>query len=155
MNKMIDFREALPEDSSTIHDLLISIARHEGRPDSDIKISPNDLKLAISSKDKKIISFVCYDNIQILGMAICCERFSPYSGGTNLLLVDFGFFPEARGQGLGSKFFDFLRIFATKKNYSKIEWFVDKSNHLAKNFYRNQGGALKEYSEHWECNPTA
>ena len=83
-------------------------------------------------------------------MAIWCERFSPYSGGINLLLIDLYVDPLHRKNGIGKEFFSKLRDVAASNNYTKIEWFVDANNKAGKDFYTRLGGTRLERSEHWK-----
>ena len=136
---MLLFRNAEIEDAPVILNFLRKLASYEDR-ESDLKISEEGLTEALSNKETKLNVLICEIENFPAGMALWQKRFSPYSGGFCMLIVDLFIDEEHRGKGIGNKFFEELKGKAQENNCVKLEWFVDANNIQGQNFYKKIGG---------------
>ena len=144
-----NFRLANETDTNVIFSLLVQLAAYENRS-SDFKLSQIDLDKAF--KNKHIQCLICDYKQKPVGTALWCDRFSPYAGGINMLLIDLYIEIDYRAKGLGRRFIAELQKIATDNHYVRMEWFVDTENEDAKRFYTKLGGQRIEHSEHWKLN---
>jgi len=74
-----------------------------------------------------------------VGYLIYCPKFATYTGKNEIYLQDIYLRKEARGSGIGLSLMGELAKIASKSGASRIEWFVDKNNSQALEFYRKIG----------------
>lgn len=144
----MNFREASLDDCDFVFECLVELAAHEGQPEA-LKLSKDALREILSAGGAGTDFIILEVDHQPSGVAILCERFSPYSGGINWFLVDLYLKACVRGQGMGGLFMNHLKLLAKQRGYVLLEWFVDSQNDAAKQFYVRQGGERKMRSEHW------
>ena len=88
--------------------------------------------------------FVFEENGEILGYGMIAKSFSTEFGKPCIWVEDLYFKPEHRGQGLGSKFFEYL-----EQNYTdcifRLE--VEEENERAIHVYEKNGFAVLPYME--------
>lgn len=88
--------------------------------------------------------FVFEENEEILGYGMIAKSFSTEFGKPCIWVEDLYFKPEHRGQGLGSKFFEYL-----EQNYTdcifRLE--VEEENERAIHVYEKNGFAVLPYME--------
>ncbi len=85
------------------------------------------------------------NDIRLLGMAVCYERYSTWKG-RRLYLEDIIVTDAARGQRIGEKLFRQCATYALEKNYSGMLWQVLDWNTDAIRFYDRFG---TNFSKEW------
>lgn len=132
----------------------VHMVHAEGRPDIFRKKFGRKLADHIfffhSGKLSKIV--VAEEDGVILGFAvleIVDKPKSPYSKARSYLRVtEFGVEESHRRQGIGKRLFDFIKIYAARKNLDTIELDVWEFNEGALRFYESQGFATyRRYME--------
>lgn len=84
-------------------------------------------------------AIICYVDNNPAGIAIFYENFSTFLNKAGLYIDDLFVKPEYRGQGLGSKMFDFLANIMKERDYGRMEWAVLDWNTKAMDFYKSKG----------------
>lgn len=80
-------------------------------------------------------------NAELLGIAICYERYSTWRGRVGYL-EDIVVTDSARGQGFGEKLFKACAAEAVKRGYHHLAWQVLDWNEGAIRFYKRLGAEL-------------
>ncbi len=139
------FRDARVDDLEFIYASLQALAAHDGRPD-EMKSSKEQLQTAFFAENPVAHALICEKEGTAVGMALWCPRFSAYSGESHLYLIDLYVEKSARGQGIGTQFFEELRNICSSQSLKYIEWLVDEKNENAVIFYKKQGGFSHHYA---------
>lgn len=90
---------------------------------------------------------IAYKNNHPAGIAIFYQSYSTFLSRPGLYIDDLYVKPEYRGNGLGTKLFNFLADTAKQRNYGRMEWAVLDWNTKAMDFYKSQGA---KHVKDWE-----
>lgn len=142
------FRAGGIQDCSLIYGYLRGLAIHEGTLAS-FKLTEEGLHDVLQSSSAIHILIAEEDGVPI-GLAMWSERFSAFSGGINMWLLELYVTDDYRGRGVGKKFFSELKSLAIERGYKRIEWFISIENETAKEFYRKMGGQKTTHTERWK-----
>ena len=122
------------EDIAAIHKLIIELAQFEKASNEVITTSDN-LHQALEEMPNWVFAWVCEDNNEIIGAAICYLRYSTWKG-TTLYLEDLIVTHNKRGGGTGTKLLNEVIRFAKQENYTRVSWQVLDWNTNAIEFYK-------------------
>ena len=81
------------------------------------------------------------------GYALLSKKYSHEAGGLELWLEELYLRPEARNQGLGSEFFDFLRRYGASLGARRLRLEVEEENTGAVRLYARMGFAALDYRQ--------
>jgi ribosomal protein S18 acetylase RimI-like enzyme len=88
--------------------------------------------------------FVVESNNKLVGYMSVIKQFSTWEMDWYLYLDCLYLSREARGQGIGLKLMQKLRLFSQENNLSTIQWQTPKDNFVAIKFYQKLGAINKE-----------
>lgn len=151
-------RKAQPRDLAAIDALLEDVLQvhHSGRPDlfnATGKKYTDDEILAIIANPQTPV-FVYEKDGAVLGYAFC-EFVKAHSGSlkpiTTLYLDDLCVDASARGLGIGTALFDFVKRFAKENGCYNVTLHVWECNPGAKTFYESLGMKKQYYSMELIC----
>jgi len=83
--------------------------------------------------------FLCVNDNEPVGFAVCFESFSTYRARKVLNIHDFMISNKARGQGLGNVLLSGIENYCRENDYLKITLEVDEDNVVAKRLYSSLG----------------
>lgn len=98
----------------------------------------NSLKLLIQEKNAMEF-FLIYLGEELVGGAICFEKFSSFAAQKIINIHDFFILSNYRGIGLGRDLMSSILDYAKCKNCSKVTLEVREDNRVAKNLYNSMG----------------
>lgn len=81
------------------------------------------------------------------GYALLSKKYSHEAGGLELWLEELYLRPEARNQGLGSEFFDFLRRYGASLGARRLRLEVEEENTGAMRLYARMGFKALDYRQ--------
>ena len=126
-------RRAESEDISSIHKLILELAQFEKAP-NEVITTPDTLHQALEEIPNWVFAWVCEDNNEIIGVAICYLRYSTWKGIT-LYLEDLIVTQNRRRSGAGTKLLNEVIRFAKQEKYTRVSWQVLDWNTKAIEFY--------------------
>lgn len=139
-------RKASSQDLAAVNRLLEQVLRihHNGRPDlfrgEGKKYTDAALEAIFANPETPV--FVYERDSEVLGYAFCALTFQN-SGSlqplTSLYIDDICVDEKARGQGIGTKLFGYVRKFAREQGCHNITLHVWECNHPALKFYEAMG----------------
>ncbi len=126
-------RQAKPEDSQTIFDLIYKLAVYE-KLENDVVTSPEELQKQIF-EEKNAHVLIAEEDEKPVGFALYFFNFSTFVGKPGLYLEDLFVEPDCRGKGYGKKLLIELAKIANEKNCGRMEWAVLDWNKPSIDFY--------------------
>jgi len=142
---MIKIREAEKKDSSIILNCIKGLAEHVNQIDL-VTATEKEIRDSIFSPDSHVKVFVAENTEQeICGFALIFKTYSTFKAKTNYYIEDLFVFPEHRNLGIGLTLFNFIKEYAERQGASKVEWYVNNSNHGAIEFYNKIGAKELDY----------
>ncbi len=142
---MIQVREATAEDSKIIFECILGLAKHVNQSDM-VTATETDIKNSVFKTDSHVKVFVVENaENEICGFALILKTFSTFKAKTNFFIEDLFVFPEYRNSGIGLTLFNFIKDYASKKGAGKVEWYVNKANKGAIEFYHKIGAKQLDY----------
>lgn len=120
-------------DISSVHKLILQLAQFEKAP-NEVITTPETLHHALNEMPNWVFAWVCEDNNEIIGTAICYLRYSTWKG-TTLYLEDLIVTQNKRRTGAGTKLLNEVIRFAKQEKYKRISWQVLDWNINAIEFY--------------------
>lgn len=149
-------RKAQEKDIDKILDLLRQVARvhHKGRPDifmDGTKYVKEELKLMLNKDLDPIFVYTDRNDLPI-GYAFCntiCHKNDTVLTDIKTLYIDdLCVDIEYRGQGIGTKLYEYVKEYAKENRYYNVTLNVWELNPNAKRFYEHLGlHVLKTYME--------
>lgn len=149
-------RKAQEKDIDKILDLLRQVARvhHKGRPDifmDGTKYVKDELKLMLNKDLDPIFVYTDRNDLPI-GYAFCntiCHKNDTVLTDIKTLYIDdLCVDIEYRGQGIGTKLYEYVKEYAKENLYYNVTLNVWELNPSAKRFYEHLGlHVLKTYME--------
>jgi GNAT superfamily N-acetyltransferase len=138
--KPMAIREALPEDVTAIHELIVELAEYE-RAASEVIASPRDLHAALFALAPKVHAHVAFDDEsgEVVGFALWFVNYSTWLGRHGVYLEDLYVRASERGRGYGRALLSTLARLCIDNDYGRLEWSVLDWNQSAINFYRQLG----------------
>ena len=128
-------RKAQVENYPSIHNLILELALFEKAP-NEVITTPETLLKAVEQQPNWVFAWICEDENEIVGAAVCYLRYSTWKGIT-LYLEDLIVTQKKRRQGVGTMLLDEVILFAKQKGYSRVSWQVLDWNTDAIDFYEN------------------
>lgn len=141
-------REALPQDVSSIHRLIVELATYERAVD-DVLATPADLQASLFAEPPRVHAHVAVDEStdEIVGFAIWFVNYSTWLGRHGIYLEDLYVRQSRRGEGHGRALLAKLANICIENDYGRLEWSVLDWNEPAIDFYRKLGAiALNEWT---------
>lgn len=89
--------------------------------------------------------FLLCEQDAVCGYALLSRKYSHEAGGLELWLEELYLRPEARGKGLGSAFFEFLRTYAASLDARRLRLEVEEENTGAMRLYARMGFTPLDY----------
>lgn len=137
-------RKMIREDKNVIIDMMrVFYASPAVLSNGSEEIFEADIENCVN-ESPYLEGFVFEENEEILGYGMIAKSFSTEFGKPCIWVEDLYFKPEHRGQGLGSKFFEYL-----EQNYTdcifRLE--VEEENERAIHVYEKNGFAVLPYME--------
>ena len=151
-------RKAEPRDLEVINELLRDVLKvhHDGRPDlfNEVGKKYTDDEILAIMADPKTPIFVYEKDGIVLGYAFC-EFVKADSGSlkpiTTLYLDDLCVSADARGQGIGTALYRFVKTFAKENGCHNVTLHVWECNPGAVAFYESLGLKRQYYSMESVC----
>ncbi len=142
---MIKIRKALEKDSGIILSCIQGLADHVKQSEL-VTATEQEIKESIFSKNSHVTVFVAENNKEeVLGFALIFKTYSTFKATSNYYVEDLFVFPEYRGKGIGSLLLGHIKEYAQKQRAKKVEWYVNKQNKGAIDFYHNFGAKELDY----------
>lgn len=129
-------RQAQPEESYIIMDLVIQLAEFEN---STKDLISNPEKLAVSIENGLSEAYFAELDGNIIGLAFLSRIFSTFMGTDSYYLQDLFILENYRSQGYGKKLLEFVLQLADKNGYRRVFWETQASNTKAQDFYNKLG----------------
>jgi GNAT superfamily N-acetyltransferase len=139
---MTSIRNANISDMPFVFNLIKELAIFE-KAESELLNSVERLTNDGFGNHPKFVCFVAELNNEIIGMALCYNRYSTWKGPC-LYLEDLIITKNHRGRGYGKQLLNFLITYAKNNNYPKIQWQVLNWNIDAIRFYQSYNSKLDE-----------
>ena len=141
---MIAIRKMIREDKNVIIDMMrVFYASPAVLSNGSEEIFEADVENCVN-ESPYLEGFVFEENEEILGYGMIAKSFSTEFGKPCIWVEDLYLKPEYRGQGIGSKFFEYL-----EQNYTdcifRLE--VEEENERAIHVYEKNGFAVLPYME--------
>lgn len=137
---MVVIREALPEDCTAIHDLIMELAIYERAPEKMVNTPENLLRDGFG--DQALYTcFVAEYNHTIVGISFCYTRYSTWIGKV-LYLEDLIVTETHRRKGIGRQLFDYTLQYAQSHQFVRLSWQVLEWNTPAIDFYKQWQATL-------------
>jgi len=147
MQKNFIIRNAIEKDVPFIYEMARALAEMQDllhrfciTPTSltqMLKESPQTTQTIVVEEDTKIVGFAMYTLIKNNRL---------YHNGYAMYIDELYMLPEVRGHGIGKDLFKYIANIATQHQCNRLEWWVEKENKTAQQFYNNLGArALDEF----------
>jgi GNAT superfamily N-acetyltransferase len=148
--KRMAIREALPQDVTSIHGLIVELAEYE-RAAHEVIATPRDLHAALFAQTPRVHAHVAIDEetAEVVGFALWFINYSTWLGRHGIYLEGLYVKATMRGRGHGRALLSTLARLCIENDYGRLEWSVLDWNEPAINFYR-QLGALS--MDEWTVN---
>jgi GNAT superfamily N-acetyltransferase len=146
--KPMAIREALPQDVTSIHGLIVELARYERAAD-EVLATPADLQASLFAELPLVHAHGAVDEStdEIVGFAIWFVSYSTWLGRHGIYLDDLYVKRSKRGEGHGRALLSRLAAICIENEYGRLEWSVLDWNGPAINFYRQLGASsLNEWT---------
>lgn len=140
----VTLRKAEARDVPRMLELVRELAVFERAP-NEVTVTEKHMLEAGFGGDPVWVGWVAESEGQIVGMAVCYERYSTWKG-RRLYLEDIVVTEAARGHRIGDKLFRQCAEYAVDQNYSGMLWQVLDWNVDAHRFYDRYGA---NYSKEW------
>jgi len=142
---MIKIREAEAKDSNTILKCIRGLAEHVNQIDR-VTATELEIKNTIFHPNSHVKVFVAENTAEeICGFALIFKTYSTFKAKTNFYIEDLFVFPKFRNSGIGSTLFNYIKEYAEKLGAGKLEWYVNKANKEAIDFYQKIGAKVLDY----------
>ena len=139
---MISIRKANINDSATILNFVVELARYE-KAENEVTASVDDIKNSIFGSDTSTFALICEMNNQPIGFAVYFFNYSTWQGKNGLYLEDLYVTPTSRGLGAGKALLRELAKIAKENDCGRFEWSVLDWNTPAIEFYDSLGATPK------------
>mgnify|MGYP005840662001 CR=1 FL=1 len=141
MNEKLIIRKAIPNDISTIIELIKELAEYEKL--SHLVITSEDgLKQSLFGEDKFVEVYLAEYDGKVAGQALFFRNYSTFLGKPGIYLEDLYVKPEFRGKGIGKSLLMKVISIAKERNYGRVEWSVLDWNKPAIDFYNSLGAVM-------------
>ena len=140
MDKQINVRKAVKSDAKAIWELVHELAIFE-RAENEHTVSIEQVKSDL--ENNLFIAFVAELNGEVAGMALCYPIYSTWKGAS-LYLEDIVVKEKFRRQGIGSKLFSAVMLYAKESNAGRLGWQVLNWNTPAIEFYKKYNAVLDD-----------
>lgn len=132
-------RQAIPQDATTIYDLIRKLAIYE-KLENEMITSVEELRENIF--DKGFAEVIIAEEVgKPVGFALYFFNFSTFVGKPGLYLEDVFVEPDCRGKGYGKKLLIELAKIAKERNCGRMEWSVLDWNTPSIEFYKSLGAS--------------
>ena len=146
MTYSISIRNATPQDTSIIFDLIKQLADFE-KLSHEVKATVKNLEDTLFGREFSPKIIIAEANQKSVGFALFFFNYSTFLARPGIYLEDLFVIPSMRNQGIGLKLLSNIAKIAVENNCGRIEWSVLKWNVHAKRFYER----LKATSQtEWE-----
>jgi len=139
-------REATPEDTQVILDLIIELAVYEKAPEQ-VKATPEILRHNLFENPSAYALLAFSKSDEPLGFALYFFNFSTWTGKPGIYLEDLYVKEAYRKLGIGKALFGQLGMIAQEKGCPRLDWAVLKWNQPSIDFYEKTLGATR--MEEW------
>jgi GNAT superfamily N-acetyltransferase len=141
-------RRAVPEDVSTIHQLIRDLAQYE-RALELARATPEQIQQSFFSDAPNVFcDLVETDEQEVAGFAVWFLNYSTWTGTHGIYLEDLFVKPEFRGRGYGKALLVHLAQVCVAKGYHRLKWSVLDWNQPSIDFYRSLGAdSLDDWTE--------
>jgi ribosomal protein S18 acetylase RimI-like enzyme len=136
-------RPALPNDLSTLFDLITALADYENLRDH-ITGSPEALADHLFGSQPYIEAVVAESGGEVAGFALFFTSYSSFITQPGFYLEDLFVLPAYRGRKLGRALLSYLAGLAIERQYRRLEWSVLDWNQPAIGFYQRIGSRILE-----------
>lgn len=137
MENNFTIRLATREDSKTIHNFIVGIAKYEKMLD---EVEGTELDVERSMFDEgQAECLIGEENGVPVGFALFFHNYSTFKTRHGLYLEDLFVLPEKRGNGYGKKLLLALTKIAKERNCGRMEWCCLDWNTPSIEFYKSLG----------------
>ncbi len=136
-------RDARPEDSPTVHRLILALARYE-KLEHAVTATEADIRDSLFGATPRAYALLAEVEGQPVGFALWFYNYSTFLGRHGLYVEDVFVEPEQRGKGIGKAIFADLARRAVAQGCGRMEWWVLDWNAPSIAFYRAIGAAAMD-----------
>jgi ribosomal protein S18 acetylase RimI-like enzyme len=142
---MITIRPAVEKDSPAILKCIRGLAEHVNQQEM-VTATEQDIKNTVFKSGSHVEVFMAENETkEICGYTLIFKTFSTFKATTNYYIEDLFVFPEYRSNGIGLLLLNFVKDYAQKHGADMVEWYVNKANTGALNFYNKLGAKVLDY----------
>jgi len=131
-------RQATPEDSQAIYDMIYELAVYEKAPE-EVITTADEIRDSLFGADSKTEALICEVAGKTVGYAVFFTSYSTWLGRNGIYMEDLYVSPDARGQGAGKALLKTIAQYAVKRKCGRLEWSVLDWNQPAIDFYLSIG----------------
>ena len=139
-------RDATPEDTHTIAELLRALAEYE-RLSHEVVLDEDELRAHLFGERRYAEVVLAEEAGEAVGFALFFHNYSTFLGKSGIYLEDLFVRPEHRSGGHGKALLAHLARLAVERGCGRLEWSVLDWNEPSISFYRSLGAvAMDEWT---------
>lgn len=140
----ITVRPAQEGDIDTLYDLILELAKYEGKDISQLPLTKENLRLFGTKANPYFYSELAEIEGKVAGYSLFYYGFSAHLGHPILFIDDLYVMPAYRRQKIGTALMQSLAKHAVRTNCKRMEWLIFRWNDDAKCFYNKIRATLRE-----------
>ncbi len=138
---MIEFKNAKPEDSKVLFELMSGLAKHHHQVES-LKTNPKIIAKVLEDSYPKIEALFVYHQNEVAGYVSYYNKYSIWLGTKHLYIDDVFILKRFRGMKIGKALMHKIQEIGRHLDTDIIKWEVEIDNARAIKFYRSLGAKL-------------
>ncbi|MEX2287198.1 MAG: GNAT family N-acetyltransferase [Planctomycetaceae bacterium] len=139
---MLKVRNAVPDDAAAIVKMVDLLCLHEGKPHTTM--TAEDFVRDSFGADPDLSTLVCERNHEIVGYLSYYWGYDLETGKRGLHIADLFVVSPERGKGVGTMLVTALTGICKNNGGDWVQWFCQKTNGSAFNFYTGLGAKLED-----------
>jgi GNAT superfamily N-acetyltransferase len=139
----LTIRDAVAADAALIVKFVADLAAYE-KLSHEAKATEADIVRDLFGADPKVFCEIAERDGEPVGFTLWFYTYSTFQGRHGIWLEDLFVEPAARGLGIGKALLVDLAQRCVRENLGRFEWWVLDWNEPSIEFYKSQGGVLRD-----------